>query len=62
MQANCTARQAYFRPISLPVGNVPVTGFFRDRTYLQDGEEKTLRELIVVAAEIQPKRAAAEAA
>jgi single-stranded DNA-binding protein len=39
-----------------------VTGFFRDRTYLQDGEEKTIRELIVAAAEIQAKRAAAEAA
>jgi single-stranded DNA-binding protein len=38
-----------------------VTGFFRDRTYLRDGEEKTIRELIVASAEIQPKRAPTEA-
>ncbi|HEX3555896.1 MAG TPA: hypothetical protein VIA62_21985, partial [Thermoanaerobaculia bacterium] len=35
-----------------------VTGFFRDRTYLKDGEEKSIRELIVTASEIQPKRPA----
>jgi hypothetical protein len=34
-----------------------VTGYFRNRTYRKDGEEKTLRELIVTAAEIQTKAA-----
>jgi single-stranded DNA-binding protein len=33
-----------------------VTGYFRDRPYVKDGEEKTIRELIVTAAAIQPKR------
>ncbi|HEY2739698.1 MAG TPA: hypothetical protein VGK45_14910 [Thermoanaerobaculia bacterium] len=33
-----------------------VTGFFRERTYLKDGETKSIRELIVTASEIQPKR------
>ncbi len=35
-----------------------ITGFFRERTYLKDGEEKSIRELIVTASEIQPKRPA----
>jgi single-stranded DNA-binding protein len=38
-----------------------VTGFFRERTYLKDGETKSLRELIVTASEIQPKRLPASA-
>ena len=33
-----------------------VTGYFRDRSYRKDGEEKSIRELILTAAEIQPKR------
>jgi single-stranded DNA-binding protein len=39
-----------------------VTGYFRDRSYLKDGEEKTIRELVVTAAAIQPKKPKAEAA
>jgi len=38
-----------------------VTGYFRTRNYRKDGEEKSIRELIVASAEIQPKRVAAEA-
>jgi single-stranded DNA-binding protein len=38
-----------------------VTGYFRDRTYVQDGEEKSIRELIITAAELQPKRPRGEA-
>jgi single-stranded DNA-binding protein len=38
-----------------------VTGFFRERTYLKDGEQKSIRELIVTASEIQPKRLPAPA-
>jgi single-stranded DNA-binding protein len=34
-----------------------VTGFFRNRTYLKDGEERSIRELVVTATEIQTKRA-----
>ena len=37
-----------------------VTGYFRDRTYMKDGEQKSIRELIVASAEIQPKRLPAE--
>jgi single-stranded DNA-binding protein len=37
-----------------------VIGYFRDRSYRKDGEEKTIRELIVASAEIQPKRLPAE--
>ena len=37
------------------------TGYFRDRAYLKDGQEKTIRELVLTAAEIQPKRTAAPA-
>ncbi len=37
-----------------------VTGFFRDRTYLKDGEQKSIRELVLASAEIQPKRLPAE--
>jgi single-stranded DNA-binding protein len=33
-----------------------VTGYFRDRSYRKDGEEKSIRELILTATEIQPKR------
>ena len=40
-----------------------VTGYFRNRNYLKDGEEKTIRELVLTAAaEIQPKMEKAEAA
>ena len=40
-----------------------VTGYFRNRNYLKDGEEKTIRELVLTAAaEIQPKLNKAEAA
>jgi single-stranded DNA-binding protein len=39
-----------------------VTGYFRDRAYVKDGEEKSIRELILTAAEIQPKREKAQAA
>jgi single-stranded DNA-binding protein len=37
-----------------------VTGFFRDRSYMKDGEQKSIRELILASAEIQPKRLPAE--
>jgi single-stranded DNA-binding protein len=37
-----------------------VTGYFRDRPYMKDGVEKSIRELIVASAEIQPKRLSAE--
>ena len=37
-----------------------VTGFFRDRSYMKDGEEKSIRELVLASAEIQPKRVPAE--
>jgi len=37
-----------------------VTGYFRDRSYRKDGEEKTIRELIVASAEVQPKRLPAD--
>jgi single-stranded DNA-binding protein len=39
-----------------------VTGYFRDRTYLKDGEEKSIRELVLTGAEIQPKKDKAQAA
>jgi len=38
-----------------------VHGFFRNRTFTQDGEEKTVRELVVTSAQIQPKRVPAPA-
>ena len=41
---------------------IKVTGYFRDRTYVKDGEEKSIRELIVTSVEIQPKKPKAEAA
>jgi single-stranded DNA-binding protein len=39
-----------------------VTGYFRDRTYTKDGEQKSIRELVLTAAEIQPKKDKAQAA
>ncbi|HEX3528081.1 MAG TPA: hypothetical protein VH988_13540 [Thermoanaerobaculia bacterium] len=33
-----------------------VTGYFRDRTYMKDGEQKSIRELIVASVAIQPRR------
>jgi single-stranded DNA-binding protein len=39
-----------------------VTGYFRDRTYLKNGEERSIRELVLTAAEIQPKKDKAKAA
>jgi single-stranded DNA-binding protein len=42
---------------------VKVTGYFRDRTYMKDDEEKSIREIVLTAAaEIQPKKEQAEAA
>jgi single-stranded DNA-binding protein len=39
-----------------------VIGYFRDRTYTKDGEQKSIRELVLTAAEIQPKKDKAQAA
>jgi single-stranded DNA-binding protein len=39
-----------------------VTGYFRDRTYFKNGEERSIRELVLTAAEIQPKKDKAQAA
>jgi len=40
-----------------------VKGYFRERTYLKDDEEKTIREIVLTAAaEIQPKKEQAQAA
>ena len=39
-----------------------VTGYFRDRTYTKNGEQKSIRELVLTAAEIQPKKDKAKAA
>jgi single-stranded DNA-binding protein len=33
-----------------------VHGYFRDRTYLKDGERKTIRELIVLEAQLEKRR------
>ena len=32
-----------------------VTGYFRDRSYLKDGKEKTIRELVLTAVRIEKK-------
>ena len=42
---------------------VKVTGYFRDRTYLKDDKEESIREIVLTkVAEIQPKKEKAEAA
>jgi single-stranded DNA-binding protein len=42
---------------------VKVKGYFRERTYLKEDEEKSIREIVLTAAaEIQPKREQAQAA